>query len=71
MAFFPNTNHQDDIGKTICLLEDVQVLKGLFTAGHIMTITGITSRGYDLIDEDGNTMTEFGFWSKFKFVDLP
>lgn len=36
-------------------------LSGIFTVGTIVTITNIGERGYDIRDDEGNTMVEIGF----------
>jgi hypothetical protein len=55
MAFIP-TN--PIIGAKVKLVHDVRVMKGVFTKGHVMKITGFAERGYDLADVDGNTLLE-------------
>lgn len=55
MPFIPN---KIENGTKVVLTKDVRVLKGTFTAGTEMTITGDGYRGYDLVDEFGNTLGE-------------
>lgn len=46
------------VGDRIRLTNDVAVLAGVFTRGHELTVTGSTSRGLDLRDDDGNMLCE-------------
>ena len=48
------------VGDKIRLEEQVELLSGHFTAGSILTITGFSDRGMDLVDESGNKLLEFG-----------
>lgn len=48
------------IGSRIRLTSDVEVIAGVFTAGTELTVTGHTERGLDLVDDEGNRLTEFG-----------
>jgi hypothetical protein len=40
------------------LLEDVEMLNCTYTKGHEFTVYDSSSRGWDLIDDDGNKITE-------------
>ena len=64
MPFIPNTT----IGKRVILANDVRVLKGTFTKGTEMTITGYGPRGTDLVDDYGNKLTEV-FSSSYERID--
>lgn len=57
--FIPNKSLK--IGDRIVIKEDLQVLAGIFTRGHEFTITDITERGPDLMDDDGNVVLETAF----------
>lgn len=48
------------VGDRVRLTRDVDVIMGTFTKGHEFTVTFIGERGPDLIDDDGNSLTEMG-----------
>lgn len=45
-------------GDRVVLLNDVEVIKGTFHRGTEMTIIGTTSRGYCMVDDEGNEMND-------------
>lgn len=59
------------IGQWVRLKHDVEVLKGVFTAGTRMQITSLgTGRGPSLVDEEGNDLIE-AFSVEFEPADDP
>ena len=50
-----------EIGDRVRLTRDCEVIKGTFTTGHEFKIVGVTERGYDLIDDNGEELIEIGF----------
>lgn len=58
MTFIPNP--QARVGSRVRLNSDVETLSGTFTKGTELTIVGESFRGWDLEDDDGNRLYEFG-----------
>lgn len=58
MAFIPNPNIIS-IGDRVRLRESYTMHLGTYTAGHEFVVTGETSRGYDMTDDDGRSIREF------------
>lgn len=46
------------IGSRVRLTEDLEMFNCTYTKGHEFTIYGQTQRGFDLVDADGNKVTE-------------
>lgn len=58
MTFIPNGSWNLRVGRRVRLTRDVKVLKGTFTKGHELTITNIGPRGPDMIDDNGEKLSE-------------
>lgn len=56
------------IGDKCVTTKELECFAGRFTEGTVVTITGIGDRGYDLVDDSGNTMIECG-WNCVKKVE--
>lgn len=56
------------IGDKCVTTKELECFAGRFTEGTVVTITGIGDRGYDLVDDSGNTMIECG-WNCIKKVE--
>lgn len=48
------------VGDRVRLTQNVEVLSGIFTKGHELVVTGVSYRGYDMIDDEGNKLLECG-----------
>ena len=58
-----------DIGSRVRLTEDVKLHNRIYIKGHEFTIYGISERGFDLIDDDGNKIDETRFiQSKYELI---
>lgn len=64
MTFIPN---KGSVGSTVVLTKDVRVLKGTFQAGTVMTVTGLSNRGLDMVDGEGNILLEVYDPSSYRF----
>lgn len=60
MAYVKNKNSYD-IGEWVILSREIDSFAGYFEKGTKVKITGISPRGYDLEDEQGNRIIETGF----------
>lgn len=54
-------NNSLEIGEKVILNKSYSSLDGTFTKGSLVTITGYSYRGYDIRDDEGNSMCEIGF----------
>lgn len=63
MAFISNThNSKSIVGKVRTLKKDCSAMKGTIVKGSKVTVTGVSSRGYDIKDiESGEGLVECGF----------
>lgn len=61
MAFVSNEDKMIKIGDTIELSKPVELFQGTFETGTIVKITGITERGYDFTDSEGNKAREVSY----------
>lgn len=59
--FIKNENLK--VGQKVFSTVDLVTCAGKFTKGHEFSILEVTSRGYDLIDKDGNKVLETGWVS--------
>jgi len=59
MAYIKNKHIK--IGDIVKLNKDYISCAGTFEKGTIVRITGCNERGFDIMDEFGNKMTEMGF----------
>lgn len=63
--FIRSKKPTDILGKKVKLLRDIKVFAGTFKQGSIVTLSEydeITpSRGYGIVDEEGNRAIECGF----------
>ena len=46
------------VGDKCITIKEIECLAGMFTVGTPVTVTGIGDRGYDLVDDFGNVITE-------------
>ena len=53
------------VGDKCIAIKEIECLAGMFTVGTPVTVTGIGDRGYDLVDDLGNVITECG-WNCIK-----
>jgi len=60
MAFVKYSN-MFKVGDIVRTTEVHDNFAGYFEVGSIVTITGVSPRGYDITDEDGNKVLECGF----------
>lgn len=51
-------NEQIKIGSRVQLKEDVKMFNCTYTKGHEFNVYGLTARGWDLKDDEGNVMNE-------------
>ena len=61
MGFVPVKSSRDMIGKWTKTKKSHSDCNGTFTVGSDVKIIGISERGYDIEDADGNRMIEIGF----------
>ena len=69
MAFV--SNRDPYLNRRVRLKIPVQVMAGTFQAGTEMTITGMSQRGLDLVDDKGNQLLETGMlgYNFFEYID--
>lgn len=63
MAFVKNWSPK--VGERVITTKKLESCAGYFEIGSEVTITGISERGYDIKDDEGNRMIECG-WDGFK-----
>ena len=56
------------VAKRIRLIRPLGTFFGTFTAGHEFNIVEETERGFHLIDDDGNTVTETGPFISYEVI---
>ena len=56
------------VGDKCITIKEIECLAGMFTVGTPVTVTGIGDRGYDLVNDFGNVITECG-WNCIKKVE--
>lgn len=61
MGFVPVKSPRDMIGEWVKTKKLHSACNGMFTVGSDVKIIGVSERGYDIEDEDGNRMLEIGF----------
>lgn len=63
MAFIPSSELiSNNVGKFLYLNRDVSAIKGTITKGSRVLVTGVTERGYDIVDvESSEPLIECGF----------
>lgn len=63
MAFIrSNDIPTNNVGSIVTLNRDITAIKGTITNGSSVLITGVSNRGYDIIDLESNeSLTECGF----------
>lgn len=60
MAYIKNKN-QYEVGEKVKTTVIHDSCAGFFEIGTIVTVTGISERGYDIKDDEGNCVTEIGW----------
>ena len=50
-----------EVGSKVISTEKIETLAGTFEAGTTFTVTGKGVRGYDLVDDEGNSALEVGY----------
>lgn len=56
------------VGDKCIAIKEIECLAGMFTVGTPVTVTDIGDRGYDLVDDFGNVITECG-WNCIKKIE--
>ena len=60
MAFI-RTHKSPEIGDRVKTTKEHTLGYGYFEVGTEVTVTGISERGYDIADDEGNEMVEIGW----------
>lgn len=50
-----------EVGDQVISMKKIVTLSGTFTPGHIFKVVGMSNRGYEVIDSDGNGANDAGF----------
>lgn len=66
MAYIKH-NEELKIGDRVITTREISSMIGTFTVGSEVTITGIGERGYEITDDEGNSMCEIG-WDGLKKI---
>lgn len=61
MGFIPVKSPKDRIGEWVTTKRSHSACSGTFTVGSKVKIIGVSERGYDIEDLNGNHMYEIGF----------
>lgn len=60
-------NDAPKIGSKVILRSDLHMHDCIYTAGHMFRITEFNERGFNMIDEEGNEVHEFGRIGDIKY----
>lgn len=58
---FVRTHKEPEIGDRVKTTKIHKLEYGYFEVGTEVTVVGISERGYDIVDDEGNKMTEIGW----------